>query len=62
MSQSSIKAIFDALTGGSLDGCDPDWCASILASARSEDVEKVRRTLSETATEGEAASMLRVMS
>lgn len=61
MRKSSTKAIFDALTGSSLDSCDPDWCAGVLASARSEDIERVKKTLSKATTEAEAASILRVM-
>jgi len=62
MRESNIKAIFDALTGSSLDGCDPDWCAGVLADANSDDLERVKRVLSKATTEGEAASILGVMS
>ena len=62
MRKSSIKAIFDALTGSSLDGCDPDWCAGILADANSDDLERVKKALSKAITEEKAASMLGVMS
>ena len=61
MGRSNTKAIFDALTGSSLDGCDPDWCAEVLDSANFEDIERVKRVLSEARTNGEAASVLGVM-
>lgn len=49
MKRSSRKAVLDALTGSSRDGCDPDWCAGVLFHANPSDVawvsEKLRKNL-----------------
>lgn len=42
----SKKAIFDALTGSSMDGCDPDWCHAVLDRAAPGDVAWVREVVS----------------
>ena len=34
----SRKEIFDALTGDSRDGCDPDWCREVLGNANQREV------------------------
>jgi hypothetical protein len=44
--KSSIGQILDVLDdGGSMDGCDPDWCAEVLERASQEDIDKVRERL-----------------
>jgi len=60
MAESSTKEIFDAFTGSSRDGCDPDWCAEVLERASPDDIERVKSALSNR-TESEAASNLGVM-
>ena len=57
---STIKQIFDALTGDSMDGCDPDWCREILAKASPEDRQRVEEAF-EGHTEDEAAFNLGIM-
>lgn len=49
------KQIFDALTGSSIDGCDPDWCRSILFNAEPADVQKVSAALSSGRLEKDVA-------
>ena len=56
----SVKEIFDALTGDSADGCDPDWCGEILGRAPAKDLQSVRNALSSYGTESEAAAALGV--
>ena len=61
MGNSSIKEIFDAQTGSSIDGCDPDWCAEVMYSSSSGDVQRVREALASSGTDSEAARKLGVM-
>ncbi len=58
----STKAVYDALTGDSRDGCDPDWCREVLQRASSRDVQRVRAVLASEGTESEAAYKLGVLS
>jgi hypothetical protein len=60
-SKPSTKAIYDALTGSSRDGCDPDWCRDVLHKASSKDIQKVRAALASEGTESEAACRLGVL-
>lgn len=56
-----LKAVFDALSdAGSLDGCDPDWCAEVMEKALPEDVERVRSEFLRGGTEREIARRLNV--
>lgn len=58
----SVKSIFDALTSdSSLDGCDPDWRASILDNASPKNIEKVRKALLNGETEAETAKRLGIL-
>jgi hypothetical protein len=61
MEESSVKQIFDAQTGSSIDGCDPDWCAEVMYNASSRDVQRVSEALSSSGTDSEAARKLGVM-
>ena len=58
--RSTIKQIFDAKTGTSRDGCDPDWCHQVLQNASSADIKRVEEAL-KGRTEEEAAKFLGVM-
>ena len=59
--KSTIKQIYDAKTGNSRDGCDPDWCHKVLQKASPTDLKKVENAL-RGRTEEEAAQFLGVMS
>jgi hypothetical protein len=51
----SLRAVLDALDdGGSADGCDPDWCAEVLANALPEDIRKVKEMFEREASCGKA--------
>lgn len=54
----TLSAIFDALTGSSADGCDPDWCRAVLDRADPKNVAMVRAALSSGLTEEETARQL----
>ena len=57
--KSSLKDVFDALCdNGSTDGCDPDWCYSVLERADPRDVEKIKQAFGRELTEGEVAIKL----
>lgn len=58
--KSTIKQIFDAKTGSSRDGCDPDWCHKVLQDASPTDIKRVEDAL-RCRTEEEAAKFLGVM-
>ncbi len=57
----TIKEIFDALTGDSRDGCDPDWCHEVLENAEPRTRRRVEDLIGEH-TEQETASILGIMS
>ena len=49
--------ILDAMTGSSIDGCDPDWCREILDRADPKDMEVVREVVARV-PESEASATL----
>ncbi len=57
------KAIFDALTCDSAaEGCDGDWRAWVLETARPEDLAVVRQTLARHSVLSEALIDLEIQS